>query len=79
MSRKEFATYVEMTFNSEGKSAVDIINILENMGFKPTRGQHDFVYVWGKEEPTIDQIKDLLERLHKNLKGSQVLYQVTTL
>ena len=79
MAKRHYATYVEMTFNSEGKSPVDVIKILRDLGFKPTRGQHDFVYDWGTEEPTIDQIEELLQKLHDRLKGSQVLYQVTTL
>ena len=79
MAKRNYATYVEMTFSSEGKSAVEIIETLQNMGFQPTRGQHDFVYNWGVEEPTIEQIKELLTKVHNNLKGSQVLYQVTTL
>ena len=79
MAKNMFATYVEMTFNSEGSSAVSVIKILEDLGFKPTRGQHDFVYEWGHEQPTMDQIKDLLERLHGRLKGAHVLYQLTTI
>lgn len=79
MAKRKYATYVEMTFNSEGKSAVEVIKILEDLGFKPMRGQHDFVYEWGSEEPTIDQIKELLEKLHRRLQGAKVLYQVTTI
>ncbi len=79
MAKKMYATYVEMTFSSEGRSAVEVIQILEDLGFRPTRGQHDFLYDWGNEQPTMDQIKDLLETLHGRLKGAEVLYQVTTI
>lgn len=79
MAKRKYATYVEMTFNSEGKSAVEVIKILDELGFKPMRGQHDFVYDWGSDEPTMDQIKSLLEKLHSRLKGAHVLYQVSTI
>jgi hypothetical protein len=41
---------------------------------------HDYTYDWGKHRrPTIDEILDLLEQLHKKLGGLKIMYQVTTL
>jgi hypothetical protein len=68
-----------MTFNSEGKSPDEIFSLMESLGFKTTRGQHDFAYDWGKKEPTIEEIKALIQRLHNKLMGCKVLYRVTTI
>jgi len=76
---RTYTTFVEMTFNSEGSGPMEVIGILEELGFNTSRGQHDFKYDWGSKEPELEEIKKLLKRLHGRLKGHRVLYQITTI
>ena len=42
-------TYVEVFVSSEGMKASEILDILTNIGFKPSFGEQDFVYHWKKK------------------------------
>ena len=71
-------TYVRMLFNSEGIDPKSIVAIMDEVGFKPSLGIHDFVYEWGKKHASIDDVFDLAARLHSRLKGINVSYEITT-
>ena len=49
-------TYLQIFFNSEGSRPSDVLDILMNMGFKPMKGSHDFVYEWDMNT----DIKDII-------------------
>jgi hypothetical protein len=73
-------TYLTLTFSSEGSGPKTVTMALKDIGFQAARGVHDYTYDWGKHRrPTIDEILDLLEQLHKKLGGLKIMYQVTTL
>ncbi len=73
-------TYLTLTFSSEGNGPKSVTLALREIGFQPARGVHDYTYDWGKHKrPTIDEILELLEILHKKLNGLRIMYQVTTL
>lgn len=66
--------YLKIFINSQGASTLDIIKIAEGMGFSPSVGDHDFVI--GFETP--EEYGEILENLHKMLKGTKALYTVST-
>lgn len=40
-------TYLTLWFSSEGANPTSVVMRLQEIGFKPTKGKHDFVYDWG--------------------------------
>ena len=65
-------TYLTVTFNSDGAPASKITDTLIDFGFNTTMGGHDFVYDWGKRDPTIDQVINFIDKIQKKLKGANV-------
>ena len=70
-------THLTLWFNSEGKPPTSVIMKLQDMGFQPSRGKHDFIYDW-KQDIGIEEISELGDTVHKALKGSRVLYKLDT-
>lgn len=66
--------YLKLYINSQGASTLDIIKIAEGMGFSPSVGDHDFVI----DFKTPEEYGEILEKLHKMLKGTKALYTVST-
>ncbi len=66
--------YLKLYINSQGASTLDIIKIAERMGFSPYVGDHDFVI----DFETPEEYGEILENLHKMLKGTKALYTVST-
>lgn len=73
-------TYLTLTFSSEGSGPKAVTVALKEIGFMPARGVHDYTFDWGKHKrPDVEEIMDLLEKLHQKLKGLNILYNVSTL
>ena len=70
-------TYLTLWFNSEGKAPTFAMMKLQEIGFKPSIGKHDFVYAW-KQEIGLEDISKLGDTVHKKLKGLKVLYKLET-
>ncbi len=71
-------TYLKIWFNSEGAGPVIVAEKLRSMGFKPTKGQYDHVYDWGRKV----ELEDILQigtAVHESLKGLNVLYTLETI
>ena len=68
-------TYLTLWFNSEGKAPTSVMMKLQEIGFKPSIGKHDFVYDW-KQEIGLEDISKLRDTVHKKLKGLKVLYKL---
>ncbi len=66
--------YLKLFINSEGASALDIIEIAENMGFSPYVGDYDFVMNFD----TPEEYGEILQKLHSMLKGTKTMYTVST-
>jgi hypothetical protein len=66
--------YLKLYFNSEGKSTMNVIAIAEKVGFSPNVGDYDFVI----DFETPEEYAEIMEKLHKMLKGTKCLYKVTT-
>jgi hypothetical protein len=70
-------TYVRMIFDSEGASPAEVLRVMRELGFEESMGMHDFVYTW-KERVALDAVLQLVDRLHKGIKGLRVHYEITT-
>ena len=71
-------TYVRMTFHSEGASPLKVLESMRALGFEEAMGIHDFVYKW-KNRTTIDDVIQLTTKMHEQLKGLDVSYEITTI
>ena len=69
--------HLTLWFNSEGKAPTSVMMKLQDIGFKPSEGKHDFIYDW-KQGIGLDEITKLRDTVHKALKGSKVLYKLET-
>lgn len=67
--------YVRFQFSSEGASPLDVLKVVSDLGFKPVMGEYDFFNELGGKEGTY---REVLGKLHEQLRGLQVQYTVTT-
>jgi len=72
-------TYMTLTLNSEGALPSEVTKTLGDLGFVATIGQHDYAFDWGKKKPAVDEVIELVDRVHNRLKGKNVQYHVATL
>ena len=72
-------TYLKIMFNSEGALPSEIKNQLLNMGFKATKGNYDFVYDWGKEVASVDELVFFADKVHSALKTNKVYFNIETI
>ncbi len=70
-------TYITVTFSSEGAKPSKVFDALNNLGFKPTTGNFDAVYVWDKQA-TLDDAISLADKVVSTLKGMNVLVKLET-
>lgn len=71
-------TYVDIFLNTDGEKASIIEKKLIDMGFKPTIGDHDFVYDWGKiVDPS--EVVNLVDKIQSNLKGTGTILKFKTI
>ncbi|MFQ6089138.1 MAG: hypothetical protein ACE5K0_09590 [Candidatus Methanofastidiosia archaeon] len=68
-------SYVDLYMNSEGASIRDVISALRALKLKPVAGHHDILIEWENEE----EFFEILEKLHKALKGMKVSYRIETI
>ena len=72
-------TYLQILVNSEGSSPSEIKSILQNMGFKATKGNYDFVYDWNEESVGIEELIWFADKAHSALKDSKVYFSIETI
>ena len=65
--------------NSEGNSPSIIKNKLLEIGFKPTKGNYDFVYDWKNESVNVEELLWFADKIHKTLKNMDVLFNIETI
>jgi hypothetical protein len=70
-------TYLSVTFSSEGARPSEVVNRLVMIGFKPTKGNFDFVYEWDKKAKIDDAIW-LADKIHETLKEMDVQFRIET-
>ena len=71
-------TYVDIFLNTDGEKASIIEKKLIDMGLKPTIGDHDFVYDWGKiVDPS--EVVNFVDKIQTNLKGTGAILKFKTI
>ncbi len=71
-------TYLTIIFNSEGSSPSHVRDQLLNLGFKVTKGNYDFVYDWGQEDASKDELIWFADKVHSALKEGNVYFTIET-
>ena len=72
-------TYLTIMFNSEGSSPSEVKDQLLNMGFKAEKGNYDFVYDWGEETTSVEELVWFADKVHAALKNSKVYFSIETI
>ncbi len=72
-------TYLTVMFHSEGSNPSEVKSQLMNMGFEAAQGSYDFVYDWGCEEASVNDLVMFADRVHTSLKGHRVLFSIETI
>jgi hypothetical protein len=67
-------TYLKMIHASYGSSPTDIIEKMNELGWKPVMGKYDFMIEW----TDVKEFYDKIDELHKGLQGLKVQYMLTT-
>ena len=71
---EKYRTYVRFEFSSEGASPLEVIRVMDNLGFQVVQGHHDFMI----EYSTDAEFLEIVEKMHRTLKGYNVRYMLTT-
>jgi hypothetical protein len=69
-------TYLKLQFSSEGELPSETIKRLEKLGWKPIRGDYDFVMEGGLGEGLGESFRDMIDKLHRTLEGTGVRYSL---
>ncbi|KYK29932.1 MAG: hypothetical protein AYK23_04880 [Candidatus Proteinoplasmatales archaeon SG8-5] len=69
-------TYLKIQFHSEGAPPSEVIAKLEKLGWKPIRGEYDFVMEGGLGEGLGESFRDMIDKLHNTLGGTDVRYSI---
>ena len=71
-------TYVDVYFSVDGEKASLIHQKILSLGFKPTIGEHDFIYNW-KGIVNIEEEINFIDNIQSKLKGTGVFLKFTTI
>lgn len=69
--------YLTILFSTEGPLPSEIVNRLQMIGFKPTTGNYDFVYDWGKNAG-VEETIFFADKVHEVLRGMGVMFRFET-
>lgn len=70
-------TYLTVTFTTEGAKPSEVATRLQSIGFKPTKGNYDFIYEWAKSAKVEDALW-LADKIQATLRGMNVLFKIET-
>jgi hypothetical protein len=70
-------TYLNVHFSSDGAKPSTVRQALADLGFIAMQGPHDFVYAW-PGNATIEDVLAFADRIHAELEGMGVLFQLET-
>jgi hypothetical protein len=70
-------TYLSVVVSTEGKKFSDIAGSLLSIGFKPLRGEYDYVYEW-KKAVEMDELMAFIDKVQDVLKGSNAILKFKT-
>jgi hypothetical protein len=71
-------TYLTITFDTEGGRPSEVATRLQALGFRPVKGNYDFVYEWGGTAVSVEDALALADRVHETLRGLRVFFQIET-
>jgi len=66
--------YIQLYFDSDGTSPLDILDQMKELGFDPVVGDYDFA----KDYESPDEYKKIIENLTEALEDTGVRYRLTT-
>ncbi len=70
-------TYLVVMFNSDGAKPTEVTKRLLGLGFRPVKGNYDYVYEWGKNARTDDVIR-FGDKVQITLQGLGVMFRLET-
>ena len=71
-------TYIDLYVNPDGEKATKVYKKIIEMGFKPTIGEHDFVYSW-TGIVAIEEELEFVEKIQSKLKGTGAFLRFTSI
>jgi hypothetical protein len=70
-------SYLIIWFNSEGANPSEITRALTSLGFKPIKGNYDYVYEWNTRAE-VDEVLAFADKVKMTLSGMKVLFKIET-
>lgn len=71
-------TYLVMYFGTGDVKPTDVVKKVESVGFVTAFGPVDFIYDWGNEKPTKEQVLGLGDKLVAAVKNSGCVFNLDT-
>lgn len=71
-------TYLVMYFGAKGIKLSHLVKRIEDIGFKSQLGPVDFVYEWGSNPPTKEQVFELGDKLSVILDNTGTVFNLDT-
>jgi hypothetical protein len=71
-------TYLVMYFGTGNGNVTETVKKVESVGFVSALGPVDFIYDWGNQEPTKEQVLELGDRTAAVLKGTNAIFNLDT-
>lgn len=69
-------TYIKIQFSADGEDPSRIIDIFEELGWKPVVGEYDFVMNGGFGESIGTNFRKMIDELNRALKGTGIHYSL---
>jgi hypothetical protein len=70
-------TYIDLFISTDGEKNSVIYKKLIELGFKPTLGEHDFVYNWNGIV-NLEEEMEFIDLIQTKLKGTNAYLKFTT-
>lgn len=70
-------SYLVVWFNSEGSEPSEVTQRLLSLGFKPIKGNYDYVYEW-QGDVSVDEVLSFADKVSLTLEGTNVLFKIET-
>lgn len=71
-------TYLVMYFGTRGTKISEVVKKIEQLGFSSQLGPVDFVYDWGDQPPTKEQVFELGDKLTELLENTGTVFNLDT-
>jgi hypothetical protein len=71
-------TYLILHFGTQGAKPTELAKKLSEIGFNAEFGAIDFIYSWGEEKPSKEQVLELADKVAETLSGSGSVFNIDT-